>query len=101
MEETKTRQKGILGSRIGMSTKAQKSGGTGALEEPATWWCCGAELGARQEQTSKAKRNVGLKGFMQFLKAPGAPERKRSLAFWQVPSGTRVRVKAKVSCRTP
>lgn len=33
MEETKTRQKGILGSRIGMSTKAQKSGGTGALEE--------------------------------------------------------------------
>ena len=68
---------------------------------PATWWCCGAELGARQEQTSKAERNVGLKGFMQILKAPGAPERERSLAFWQVPSGTWGRVKAQVSCRTP
>lgn len=33
MEETKTQQKGVLGSRIGMSKKAQKSGGTGASEE--------------------------------------------------------------------
>ena len=33
VEETKTQQKGVLGSRIGMSKKAQKSGGTGASEE--------------------------------------------------------------------
>lgn len=45
-------------------------------------------LGARQEQTSKAERNVGLKGSMRSSLLQGAPERKRSLAFWQVPSGT-------------
>lgn len=45
VEETKTKEKGILGSRIGMSKKAQRSGSTGASGETGHMAVLWGELG--------------------------------------------------------
>lgn len=64
VEETKTKEKGILGSRIIMSKRHREVEVRVHRGRPATWQCCGENWGVRQEQTSKAERNVRLKGFM-------------------------------------